>query len=85
MTAWARKWTIWKWFRDYFPIRLVKTTHLDSSKNYMFCYHPHGFIGYVCVVMASALRGVSPPPPFPSSLALPYFLFPTASSGVYDA
>jgi len=29
-------------FRDYFPIRMVRTERLDPSKNYLMCYHPHG-------------------------------------------
>lgn len=39
---WVRSWRIWRWFRDYFPIRLVKTAELDPSRNYIFGYHPHG-------------------------------------------
>lgn len=30
--------------RDYYPISLVKTADLDPCKNYIFGYHPHGFI-----------------------------------------
>ncbi|XP_022685734.1 2-acylglycerol O-acyltransferase 2-like isoform X2 [Varroa jacobsoni] len=39
---WVRSWRIWRWFRDYFPIRLIKTANLDPTKNYIFGYHPHG-------------------------------------------
>ncbi|RWS02392.1 2-acylglycerol O-acyltransferase 2-like protein, partial [Dinothrombium tinctorium] len=39
-----RKWFIWKWFRDYFPISLVKTADLDPNRNYIFGVHPHGII-----------------------------------------
>ena len=35
----------WRYFRDYFPINLVKTAELESSKNYIFGYHPHGVLG----------------------------------------
>jgi len=31
--------------RDYFPIRMLKSdvsNEFDASKNYLFCYHPHG-------------------------------------------
>lgn len=31
-----------RYMRDYFPVTLLKTTDLDSSKNYIFGYHPHG-------------------------------------------
>ena len=39
-----RKLRIWKYFRDYFPITLIKTAELDPSKNYVFGYHPHGIL-----------------------------------------
>ena len=35
---------IWRYFRDYFPITLVKTTELDAKDNYIFGYHPHGVL-----------------------------------------
>uniref|UniRef100_A0A3B4TXM8 Monoacylglycerol O-acyltransferase 3a n=1 Tax=Seriola dumerili TaxID=41447 RepID=A0A3B4TXM8_SERDU len=35
-------WTVWEYFRDYFPITLVKTVDLDPKKNYIFGFHPHG-------------------------------------------
>lgn len=35
---------IWKYFRDYFPIELVKTVDLNPEKNYIFGYHPHGVL-----------------------------------------
>ena len=40
----VRRWKIWRYFCDYFPIRLVKTTDLDPKDNYIFCYHPHGVL-----------------------------------------
>jgi len=39
-----RKLKVWKYFRDYFPISLVKTAELDPEKNYIFGYHPHGIL-----------------------------------------
>ncbi|MBN3294411.1 DGAT2 acyltransferase, partial [Polypterus senegalus] len=41
-SEWVRNWTVWKHFRDYFPIRLIKTHTLLPSRNYIFGYHPHG-------------------------------------------
>ncbi|XP_076875571.1 diacylglycerol O-acyltransferase 2 [Brachyhypopomus gauderio] len=41
-SSWVRNWTVWKYFRDYFPIRLIKTHDLLPSRNYVFGYHPHG-------------------------------------------
>eukprot|EP01125_Pyxidicula_operculata_P000571 TRINITY_DN10579_c0_g1_i1.p1 TRINITY_DN10579_c0_g1~~TRINITY_DN10579_c0_g1_i1.p1 ORF type:complete len:336 (+),score=26.67 TRINITY_DN10579_c0_g1_i1:24-1031(+) len=35
----------WKYFKDYFPLQLIKTADLDPSKTYIFGYHPHGIIG----------------------------------------
>jgi 2-acylglycerol O-acyltransferase 2 len=46
----ARRLRIWRWFRDYFPVTLIKTADLDPSRNYLFCAHPHGIMcsGIVC-------------------------------------
>lgn len=35
---WLRRARIWRWFRDYFPVTLVKTTELDPETNYIFGY-----------------------------------------------
>ncbi|XP_005396921.1 PREDICTED: 2-acylglycerol O-acyltransferase 3 isoform X2 [Chinchilla lanigera] len=43
-SAWVRSWAIWRHFRDYFPITLVKTAELDPSQNYLFGFHPHGVL-----------------------------------------
>ncbi|XP_070267618.1 2-acylglycerol O-acyltransferase 2-B-like isoform X1 [Myotis yumanensis] len=43
-SAWVRNWAIWRHFRDYFPITLVKTAELDPSHNYLFGFHPHGVL-----------------------------------------
>ncbi|XP_007906824.1 diacylglycerol O-acyltransferase 2 [Callorhinchus milii] len=41
-SEWVRNWATWRYFRDYFPVRLVKTHNLLPSRNYIFGYHPHG-------------------------------------------
>ncbi|XP_077399898.1 2-acylglycerol O-acyltransferase 1 isoform X2 [Vanacampus margaritifer] len=41
---WIRRWSVWEHFRDYFPIKLVKTVDLDPDKNYIFGFHPHGLV-----------------------------------------
>ncbi|CAH2105857.1 unnamed protein product [Euphydryas editha] len=41
---WVRNWSWWRYYRDYFPIKLVKTTELDPSKNYIFACFPHGVL-----------------------------------------
>ncbi|XP_065213887.1 2-acylglycerol O-acyltransferase 2-like [Planococcus citri] len=39
---WLRNSRIWNYYRDYFPVRLVKTADLAADKNYVFCVYPHG-------------------------------------------
>ncbi|XP_004674850.1 PREDICTED: 2-acylglycerol O-acyltransferase 1 [Condylura cristata] len=41
---WIRSWTMWRYFKDYFPIHLIKTWDLDPSHNYIFGFHPHGVL-----------------------------------------
>lgn len=49
-SSWVRNWTVWNYFRDYFPIQLVKTHPLLPSRNYIIGCHPHGIlcIGAFC-------------------------------------
>ncbi|XP_066238413.1 2-acylglycerol O-acyltransferase 3 [Saccopteryx leptura] len=49
-SEWMRNWTIWKYLRDYYPIKLVKTAELPPDRNYVFGSHPHGImcIGTFC-------------------------------------
>lgn len=39
-----RNFVWWRYFRNYFPVELVKTVDLDPSKNYLFCSFPHGIL-----------------------------------------
>ena len=39
-----RELSSWTYYRDYFPVRLVKTCQLNPRKNYIFGYHPHGIM-----------------------------------------
>lgn len=41
---WVRRWCLWKHYRDFFPVHLIKTAELDPSKNYILGYHPHGVL-----------------------------------------
>lgn len=34
----------WKYFADFFPVKLVKTAELSPEKNYIFGLHPHGLL-----------------------------------------
>ncbi|KFQ40704.1 Diacylglycerol O-acyltransferase 2, partial [Mesitornis unicolor] len=36
-----QRWTVWRHFRDYFPVKLVKTHNLS---NYIIGSHPHGIL-----------------------------------------
>lgn len=39
-----KKFSLWKHFRDYFPISLYKTADLPDDQNYLFCVYPHGIL-----------------------------------------
>lgn len=41
---WVRNWSWWRYYCDYFPLKLVKTTELDPSRNYLFACFPHGLL-----------------------------------------
>ncbi|XP_026228919.1 2-acylglycerol O-acyltransferase 3b isoform X1 [Anabas testudineus] len=43
-TGFVRKWRVWEHFKDFFPIKLVKTAELNPNKNYIFGSHPHGIM-----------------------------------------
>ncbi|XP_012860890.1 2-acylglycerol O-acyltransferase 3 [Echinops telfairi] len=49
-STWIRNWTMWKYMRDYFPIKLVKTAELPPDRKYVMAAHPHGFmsLGHFC-------------------------------------
>ncbi|KAM4697050.1 diacylglycerol O-acyltransferase 2-like [Rhinophrynus dorsalis] len=49
-SSWVRNWSVWNYFRDYFPIQLVKTHNLPPGRNYIIGSHPHGIlcIGAFC-------------------------------------
>jgi len=44
LVPWVRGWNLWKWYSDYFPMKLVKTAPLDPAKNHLICCHPHGIL-----------------------------------------
>lgn len=63
---WFRNALFFKWFSDYFPIRLHKLYDLDDTgeTSYLFGYHPHGIIGMGAVgtfaMMASGFNKLFP-------------------------
>lgn len=40
-----RRLRIFRLWREYFPVTLIKTKELAPDANYLFGYHPHGWIG----------------------------------------
>ncbi|XP_012231825.1 diacylglycerol O-acyltransferase 2 [Linepithema humile] len=49
LLKWTRNNVLWRYFCNYFPIKLVKTVDLDSTKSYLFICVPHGIlsVGFV--------------------------------------
>ncbi|EZA62914.1 hypothetical protein DMN91_002992 [Ooceraea biroi] len=43
-TRWARNNAFWRYFCNYFPLKLVKTVDLDPTKSYLFINVPHGIL-----------------------------------------
>jgi len=40
----GRRWTLWKHYANFFPIKLVKTAEMDPDTNYLLGSHPHGVL-----------------------------------------
>ena len=47
---WLRSSVYFRYFRDYFPISLIKTSELDPKHNYVMGYHPHGILSCGAIV-----------------------------------
>ncbi|KAM8985914.1 LOW QUALITY PROTEIN: 2-acylglycerol O-acyltransferase 2-B-like [Ara ararauna] len=43
-SRWVRSWTLWHYFRDYFPISLRRTAPLEPGGTYLLGLHPHGVL-----------------------------------------
>uniref|UniRef100_A0A8C8LXK6 Acyltransferase n=1 Tax=Oncorhynchus tshawytscha TaxID=74940 RepID=A0A8C8LXK6_ONCTS len=43
-SSFVRNWKVWKYVRDYFPMKLVKTAELNPNENYILGCHPHGVL-----------------------------------------
>jgi hypothetical protein len=41
----VKRWSLWRYFADYFPVRLVKTCEYPPNQKYLFAAHPHGILG----------------------------------------
>ena len=52
----CRNWRSWRYFKDYFPIELVKTAELPPERKYLMCSHPHGVMcaGLQCAIGSNA-------------------------------
>ncbi|KAG5678467.1 hypothetical protein PVAND_008137 [Polypedilum vanderplanki] len=44
-SKWVRSWKWWKYYANYFPVKLIKTVDLPPNKNYLFGCFPHAIIG----------------------------------------
>jgi len=44
LTKMARNNVFWRYFCNYFPLKLVKTVDLDPKKSYLFVSVPHGIL-----------------------------------------
>lgn len=45
-----RRWPLWKYVADYFPIELVKTVDLDPNKNYILGISPHAIMCFSSLI-----------------------------------
>lgn len=54
-----RDWQIWKYYANYFPINLIKTTELNANKNYLCGFHPHGYFAWVTINFFTEATGFS--------------------------
>lgn len=48
--GWFRRSSIWTYYANYFPSKLIKTVDLPPTTNYLFCAHPHGIIPHGIIV-----------------------------------
>ncbi|XP_023058149.1 diacylglycerol O-acyltransferase 2-like protein 6 [Piliocolobus tephrosceles] len=59
-SAWVRNWTLWNYFRNYFPVKLVKTHDLSPKHNYIIANHPHGILSFgVFINFATEATGIA--------------------------
>ncbi|PIO52713.1 diacylglycerol acyltransferase, partial [Teladorsagia circumcincta] len=45
-SEWVQRWTVHKWFADYFPVTLHKTVDLSPNHMIQHCRHVPVVIGY---------------------------------------
>lgn len=43
---WMRESKFWVYFKNYFPVDLVKTVDLSPDRNYLFASFPHGILRF---------------------------------------
>ncbi|XP_036127697.1 acyl-CoA wax alcohol acyltransferase 2 [Molossus molossus] len=41
-----RSFCLWNHYRDYFPVKLLKTHDISPDQNYILVCHPHGFLAH---------------------------------------
>ncbi|XP_005401663.1 PREDICTED: acyl-CoA wax alcohol acyltransferase 2 isoform X1 [Chinchilla lanigera] len=42
----VRRWSLWRHYCNYFPIKLLKTRDISPSHNYILVCHPHGLMSH---------------------------------------
>ena len=42
--SFVRSWWVWRYYRKFFPIELIKTAELNPEKSYLLGSHPHGLL-----------------------------------------
>lgn len=46
-TQWVRSLSYFRYFKNYFPVNVIKTCDLSPDRNYMFGLFPHGLLRWV--------------------------------------
>ena len=65
-----------KYFKDYFPIELIKTADLHPDGKYLLCSHPHGAMpAGINIATASNVCGWNEK--FPGNFNVPFFTYTT--------
>lgn len=86
-SRWMRSNVVWRYFCNYFPVKVIKTVELDSTKSYLFIIVPHG-LASAGVISVFAADGVGHKEIFPGHDVRPisldqHFKIPLFREGIY--
>jgi len=42
--SFVRGWKLWEHYKNFFPVKMIKTAELDRNQNYLLGSHPHGVL-----------------------------------------